>query len=201
VDLDFLKKWSWNVETGRKRWGWGWLAPFFALKLAVARQPHAENPPPAPPQRSPVLPDMTAAEDKSEASAEPPPDQLHYAGLLEKGVHIGLACLLLTFPLYVFGVVEPSIPLEKVPQCWVLDAPSYHREVGMETGWHWVSMLGYGDFINYLGITLLASVTLLCYLAIIPRMLKRRATIYALLALVQIVVLVVAASGILAAGH
>jgi hypothetical protein len=62
-------------------------------------------------------------------------------------------------------------------------------------------MLGCGDFINFIGIAILAGVTVLSYLAIIPLLLKRRDFIYAVLASLEVLVLAVAASGIITVGH
>ena len=62
-------------------------------------------------------------------------------------------------------------------------------------------MLGYGDFINFVGIVILAGITIVCYIAIIPTLLRDNDKVYAGLALVEAVVLGLAASGILAVGH
>lgn len=76
------------------------------------------------------------------------------------------------------------------------------REDGCSgTGWRWVKFLGYGDFVNFVGVAILAGATILCYIAIIPLLLRRKDFIYAALALLEVVVLVVAASGVIAVGH
>jgi hypothetical protein len=62
-------------------------------------------------------------------------------------------------------------------------------------------MLRYGDFLNFIGIAMLAGVTIVCYAAIIPMLLKRKDKVYALLALLEVVVLVLAASGVVSGGH
>jgi hypothetical protein len=144
---------------------------------------------------------VNVVEAKPDGSLEPTPEQIRYASLLEKGMRLGLACLLITFPLYVCGIIQPHIPLDKVHECWTLSAEEYHNEAGVEPGWGWTSMLGYGDFLNFIGITILAGVTALCYLGIIPLLLKRRDTIYAVLAVLQVLVLALAASGIFAVKH
>ena len=54
-------------------------------------------------------------EEKPGESLEPTPEQVRYAGVLEKGMYVGLACLLVTFALYVFGIMDPYIPLEELP--------------------------------------------------------------------------------------
>jgi len=62
-------------------------------------------------------------------------------------------------------------------------------------------MLKYGDFINFIGIAMLAGVTILCYAAIVPTLLKNNDKVYAILAVIEVIILSAAASGILAVGH
>jgi len=139
--------------------------------------------------------------EQPDASLEPTPEQIRYAAVLEKGMYVGLACLFLTFALYVFGIMGPYIPHEEIPQHWSKDVQTYLAEANIEAGWGWVKMLGYGDFVNFLGIAILAGVTILCYSAIVPLLLKRKDTIYAVLAILEVLVLAAAASGIMAVGH
>ena len=140
-------------------------------------------------------------EEKLHSSLEPPPEQIRYANVLEKGMYLGLACLFVTFVLYVFMIVAPHIPHEKLPEYWTKNVHEYLTEAEIDAGWGWVKMLKHGDFINFIGITMLAGVTVLCYLAVFPLLLKRKDTIYAVLVLLEVIVLVVAASGIIAVGH
>jgi hypothetical protein len=109
--------------------------------------------------------------------------------------------LFVTFPIYVFGLVEPHTPLERVIQCWGLDVEAYHHETGTEGGWAWVSMLHRGDFLNYIGVVVLAGATAFCYCAVLPAMLRRKDWIYVVLVVLQVVVFILAASGICAVGH
>ena len=140
-------------------------------------------------------------QEKPNESLEPTPEQIRYAGVLEKGMYLGLACLFVTFAIYVSGVLDPYIPLEKLPEHWSKNVHEYLAEAEIEAGWGWVKMLGYGDFINFVGITILAGVTVGCYLAIIPPLLRRRDVLYAVLAVLEVVVLAAAASGLIAGGH
>jgi hypothetical protein len=132
---------------------------------------------------------------------EPGTERIRYAATLEKGMYVGLVCLLVTFALYVFGVLEPLIPFEELPRHWTKPVHEYLAETEIEAGWSWVSMLRYGDFVNFVGITILASVTVLCYVSIIPLLLKKRDFVFAVLATVEIIVLAAAASGLVAVGH
>ena len=68
------------------------------------------------------------------------------------------------------------------------------------TGWAWVGMLGYGDFINFIGIAFLAGVSIICYIAIIPTLLKSGDRIYAIIAILEVIVLTAAAAGIFGSG-
>jgi len=136
-----------------------------------------------------------------DASLEPSPEQVRYAGFLEKGMYVGLACLFVTFALYIFGIMEPHVPLEKLPEHWTKNVHEYLADADIEAGWSWVGVLRYGDFVNFIGIAALAGVTVLSYIVIIPLLLKRRDFIYAVLASLEVLVLAAAASGIIAVGH
>ena len=77
----------------------------------------------------------------------------------------------------------------------------YLHHAGIKDGWSWLGMLGYGDFINFIGIALLSGVTIICYIAIVPVLLKSNDKVYAVLALLEAVILAAAASGLIAGGH
>jgi len=139
--------------------------------------------------------------EKAEVSLEPGPEQLRYARILEIGMYIGLAILFVTFALYAFGITDPYIPLEKISRYWSMNVHEYLEQAHIKTGWSWVAMLKYSDFLNFIGIAILAGVTIVCYLAIVPVLLKNNDKIYALIAVLEVLVLGLAASGLLAVGH
>jgi hypothetical protein len=141
-----------------------------------------------------------AAEGFVSPSLEAGPEQLRYADVLEKGMLLGLLALLLTYFLYVTGIVAPYVPLDKLAHYWRGEVGHYLHDAGIATGWNWVKMIGYGDFLNFVGIAFLAGVTIACYASIVPLLIRRRDRTYAVLAIVQIVVLSIAASGILGGG-
>jgi hypothetical protein len=140
-------------------------------------------------------------EERPSASLEPTPEQLRYAAVLEKGMYLGLACLFVTFALYVFGVMEPYLPRNELSGYWQKNVHEYLTEAKIEPGWGWTRMLGYGDFVNFIGIAILAGTTVPCYLFIIPLLLKKKDVIYVVLVLLEVIVLSVAASGIIKVGH
>jgi len=142
-------------------------------------------------------------------SPEPTEEQLLYAKILEMGMYLGLGILLVTFLLYIFGIMAPAVPIEQLPSYWTMSVHDYaeavnhnflHRDHGV-TGWGWMSVLSKGDFVNFLGIAVLSGVTIICYIGILPTLLRKKQTAYVIMAIAEVIILVLAASGILAAGH
>lgn len=129
------------------------------------------------------------------------PEQLSYATLLDWSMKIGFVGLVTTFLLYVFGVISPHIPVEQLPQYWVMPVKEYLKAADVHIGWSWVHLIGKGDFMNFAGIAFLSAVTIFCYMRILPILIKNKDTVYAIIAVLEIIVLILAASGILAAGH
>ena len=136
-------------------------------------------------------------------------EQILYARVLEIGMYIGLVILFVTFGVYVSGLLAPAVPLEQVSNYWHHGVHEYLEVVNQNhlqmdhppTGWAWLSMLGKGDFLNFIGIAILGGVTIICYLAIIPTLLRKKDNAYVAMALLEVFVLTLAASGILAVGH
>jgi hypothetical protein len=127
-------------------------------------------------------------------------EQLAYAKLLDSGMKLGLLILVVTFIVYVTGILAPHVPVNDLPKYWKMPVHKYLVATGIHPGWAWLGMLGKGDFLNFVGIAFLAGVTIICYVRIIPILLKKKDTIYAVLAVVEVLVLTLAASGVLKAG-
>ncbi len=128
------------------------------------------------------------------------PEQVVYANILEKGMLTGLILVVVTYAIYVLGVVKPFVPMNSIIESWTLNVHDYLHHLGIKPGWAWLSLINYGDFLNFVGIALLAGVTIICFLAIVPVLLKENDRLYALLAFLEVVILSVAASGILGSG-
>jgi hypothetical protein len=127
-------------------------------------------------------------------------EQILYANILNKGMLIGLLGLIVTFIIYGAGIFEPKIPLEQVQNYWVMPVSDYLQLSGLSAGWSWLVNLGHGDMLNFLPIAFLSLLTIVCYLAILPGLMRKKDTAYVVLVIVEVVVLIVAASGILGAG-
>ena len=140
-------------------------------------------------------------DEKQHTMLEATPEQMLYARILEIGMYIGLLILFVTFGLYTFGILDPYIPLDKISQYWSYNVHDYLEHANIKDGWAWLGMLKYGDFINFIGVAILAGVTIFCYAAIVPTLLKSKDVVYAVLAVLEVIILSAAASGILAVGH
>ncbi|MBT8378214.1 MAG: hypothetical protein KJN64_03185 [Ignavibacteria bacterium] len=127
-------------------------------------------------------------------------EQLLYANILNAGMLVGLAGLLVTFVLYATGILKPFIPLEKIPQYWVLSVHEYLEESRISAGWAWFGNLEFGDMLNFLPIAFLSLLTIVCYLSILPELAKNKDRAYMVICILEVLVLLVAASGILGTG-
>lgn len=129
-----------------------------------------------------------------------PQEQLKYGDMLFYGCWGGLLVIVVIYLIYVLGILAPHVPMNDITRLWTLPAHEYLTQADVPTGWGWLHLLGKGDFLNFLGIAFLAGLTIICYIPLIPAYLKQKNRTYALLALAEIIVLVVAASGIVGGG-
>jgi len=144
---------------------------------------------------------MAETPEKSDVTLDASPEQLYYAAVLEKGMYIGLLILFITYIIYIFGILDPYIPLNEISKYWSMNVDQYLHEANVHSGWAWFGMLKYGDFLNFIGVAILAGVTIVCYLSIVPSLLRNNDKVYAVLAVLEAVILAAAASGLVAGGH
>lgn len=127
--------------------------------------------------------------------------QERYARWLDAGSHVAFAASVLAFALYVSGVVRSFVPLEVLAGLWGLPVGQYLERTGAASGWGWLRLLGFADYLSLACIALIGLVTALCYLAILPLLLRLGERLQAALVLAQVAVLLMAASGLLAGGR
>lgn len=133
---------------------------------------------------------------KTKASEE----QLAYANLLGNGAWAGLGLLIAGFIIYISGVLPNVVDFDKLQTYWKFRASEYILQANSPTGWHWLNLLNKGDMLNFIGIAALAGITIICYLRIIPIFIRKKDTTYLAIALLEVAVLLLAASGILTSG-
>ncbi|HUK04183.1 MAG TPA: hypothetical protein VLV90_03765 [Burkholderiales bacterium] len=120
-----------------------------------------------------------------------------YARCASVGTRIALAVIVAELLAYVSGALSPYVPLEELPRLWHMSMREYLAAARVPAGWGWVALAGRGDYVNFIGIALLASITLVCYLRALQGFLRRGERLYAALAAAQLLVLLAAASGLL----
>ena len=127
--------------------------------------------------------------------------QATYARWLDAATRVGFAISLAAFLVYVSGAVEPFVPLEQLPQLWTLSTARYAEATGAPTGWGWLGMLGYADYLNLAALALFGLVTLACYARIVPLLFAEGERLQAFIALAQVLVLAAAAAGFFTGGR
>ena len=121
--------------------------------------------------------------------------QERYARWLEVGTRLSLLAMIVGFALYIFGVLQPVVPFDKLPSLWHLSADQYVASSGVPVGWTWLAQLHRADMLAVLGVACLALCSLPCLLALVPLFWARGDRIYVVLCIAQAVVLLVSASG------
>lgn len=129
-----------------------------------------------------------------------PAEQIVYANILFYGCWSGLALMLITYVIYVFGILDPHVSMPLVTKFWSLPVSSYLTENNVPTGWGWLTLLGKGDFLNFLGIAFLGGLTIICYILVTLAYFRKKDFVFAFIALLEVLVLCFAASGIVGGG-
>ena len=130
-----------------------------------------------------------------------PPEQLRFARWLDWGNRIGLLVLVLTFLAYAFGLVTPRVAPDQLPALWALPSHEFLARTGMPAGWGWLALLQSADVAALSGIVILAGCSLVGLVALVPLFLRKGDRAYAALCLAEAGVVLLAASGLLTAGH
>jgi phosphoglycerol transferase MdoB-like AlkP superfamily enzyme len=129
-----------------------------------------------------------------------PPEQVTYANLLFYGSWAAIAILLITYVIYCSGVLDTYVPMEKLQHYWSRPVAEYVHEANIPLGWGWATLLGKGDFLNFVGIVLLAGMTIICFLVVLPSYIKEKDILYVVIVVLEVLVLAAGASGFIGAG-
>ena len=108
--------------------------------------------------------------------------------------------MLVTYTLYVLGVLTPQIPLEEMPRLWSQSAAAYRAAGNIPQGWGWLALVGKGDMCNFIGIAFLAALTIFCFVQLAIGLVRQKQWLMAIIAILEVLVLSLAASGVLVAG-
>jgi hypothetical protein len=128
------------------------------------------------------------------------PEQRAYARVLTVGVRVAAAVLAVTFATYACGLLAPHLPIGDLPKHWGSDAREFTKHTGGATGWGWAARLDSADYLCFVGVAVLAGLSVIAYARITPVLLRKRDWVYLGIVLAQIAVLGLAASGLLVSG-
>ncbi len=142
--------------------------------------------------------DLMDTQDKQ--ALQPSQDQIIYANLLVIGVWAGIFIMLVTYSIYVFELLPAHVDTSLIAKVWNKGVGEYLEITHSPHGWGWVGLLAKGDFLNYIGFTLLGLMTLLCFIVLLRGYLRQKNWIFSIIAFLEILVLSLAASGILGTG-
>jgi hypothetical protein len=128
-------------------------------------------------------------------------EEFRYARVLDIGVKAGLVLLVLSFATYLTGILPPHVAFDQLPKYWGLPVSEFVKATNTPTGWGWLRLIAKGDIVNLVAIAYMAGLSAICSLAVLPIFARRGEKVQLVFAVLQIVVLVLAASDILSAGR
>lgn len=130
----------------------------------------------------------------------PSKEQIIYANLLLLGMVSGIVILIITYTIYVSGLLSSYVDMQVISANWGKNIHEYLEITHSPHGWGWLVLLGNGDFLNYIGFVLLGIMTILCYLVLVKGYYRKKDWIFTAISVLEIVVLSLAASGLLGSG-
>ncbi|MCF7837539.1 MAG: hypothetical protein K9N49_02825 [Candidatus Marinimicrobia bacterium] len=126
--------------------------------------------------------------------------RLIFADWLRGGSRLAFALLVLALLLYFTGLATPQIPLDELPRHWGRPAAELLTHNDLTPGWSWLGQLPAAEALLLAATGLLATVIVLALARLLPIFLVEKNYHLALIAGLQLLVLLAAASGCLQAG-
>jgi hypothetical protein len=127
-------------------------------------------------------------------------ERIAYANTLNHGVKSGFIIVVICFLIYLFGALAPIVPFSELAGRWGSPVHEFIEKTGSPSGWNWVWKLNSGEALNFFAVAWLSTVTIVCYLRIIPILIRKRDTIYLVIAVLELAVMLLAASGLVHVG-
>ena len=131
---------------------------------------------------------------------KPSEEQIIYANLLLMGMVAGIVVMMITYVIYITGLLPSHVDMQSISANWGNGIHEYLENTHSPTGWGWVGLLLKGDFLNYVGFALLGLMTIFCYLVLVRGFFRKKDWIFLVISVLEIAVLSLAASGLLGSG-
>lgn len=120
-----------------------------------------------------------------------------YASILEFLSISGMILISIAFALYALELLPASVDPEQVTQLWHLDSATFADQTSTSTGWGWIDSIFTGAGLSFAALELLAVFALVATGRLIPVYVREKDTWYLSIVVAQVVVFLVAATGIL----
>ena len=127
--------------------------------------------------------------------------QADYAMALAWGTRIGLTLLVVAFVAYVAGLIPAHLPIDELPKHWSRPASELLAVTDTAAGWGWAAALPRADMLVLAAIAILATCSIACLSFALKAYRADGNRVAAILCVLEIAVILAAASGWLAAGH
>lgn len=134
--------------------------------------------------------------DNGQAQPQPTAEALRFAAILQVGVWVALAVLVVSFLAYLLGWPAPYVPVDLVARHWTERHDEFIAHTGQPTGWAWALRLQHPDMLNLAGVALLGLLSPLALIPLIPAALKKREYPFLAVIVLQLAILALAASGL-----
>ncbi|WP_407309162.1 DUF1634 domain-containing protein [Desulfosporosinus sp. SB140] len=131
-----------------------------------------------------------------QSSSKVSPEQNRYATILLVCSWAGIVIMVITFVLYMAGLFNPSIAPSQMPQYWGLTVHEYAKVTHAPSGWNWLSMINHSDYLNLVGLAFLGLVSVLGYISLFMNYTIKKDFPYAIMVGLEIVIIILAASGV-----
>ncbi|HWR01294.1 MAG TPA: hypothetical protein VN371_05475 [Chlorobaculum sp.] len=130
--------------------------------------------------------------------------QIVYAKTLDYVAHTVIVVMAVGYLLYMTQLLPLSVPIETIAGNWHLSATSMQAKLNLPCGWECFSApagILHGDVLSYISVIFLSLSTLICLASAVAAFISEKKYLYSTIAILQVLVLLVAASGIMSAGR
>lgn len=126
--------------------------------------------------------------------------QTRYANILQICSWAGIGLMVITFLLYMSGVLSPVIKPSELPLYWGMNVHEYASATQAASGWMWMKQINHADYLSLIGLAFLGLVSMLGYLSLLPGYLRKKDIPYVTMVGLEIIVICLAASGFVHVG-
>ena len=142
--------------------------------------------------------------DKKSAGQYADRVQLAYAKTLDLVSHAVMLALSAGYLAYMLQLLPLEVPVETIAGNWHLSASAMQAKLHLSSGWSCFSNLPallHGDALSYASVVFLALGTLICLASAATVFFSEKKHLFLVITTLQVIVLLVAASGIMTGTH